>query len=167
MTRYDFEMDVTTWGELKDFCADESCDCVDCVVSGYEIRDSIQYELPYWARDYDWERVRDILDNVPEDNDDWYIDNGPGEWDLADSDDFDDFKRQVLEWGDEVEIWETEDVLEDEEDEVEQEDELSFDEIFFRKELIEGAAAVMTEIRHEQTMRQDQEKASFLNLIGG
>ena len=64
MTRQEFIDDVTTWGELLNFCSYEDCDlCEDIVDPGY-VDEYVNDSLGAWARDNDWRSLLGSLNNV-------------------------------------------------------------------------------------------------------
>lgn len=112
MTREEFLENVTTFGELKDFCYDQDCDLLEDVYDEEGRDDYIDEDLVELARDSSWEEMRDYLDNIPTGYE-WYR-NYDG-WEGLDDYDFDQYKRDVLEWMDDNGFWEEEE--EDEEEE--------------------------------------------------
>lgn len=113
MTRQEFIDNVTCMSDLIEFCADVDCDLL-CDVYDSEGRDDyINQNLLYdWARELDWELVRNILDDIPTGYDYYYYD---GDW--TGISDFQDWKQQVLEWCDECDVFsDDEEELEDDND---------------------------------------------------
>lgn len=116
MTRQEFIDNVTCMSDLIEFCADVDCDLL-CDVYDSEGRDDyINQNLLYdWARELDWEDVRNILDDIPTGYDYYYYDGvwtGISEWS-----DFQEWKQQVLEWCDECDVFsDDEEELEDDND---------------------------------------------------
>lgn len=173
MTRNDFLNDVNEWWELLDFCSDEGCDiCEDIIDSDQldeyitdDIRDSI-------ANEY-WYNIRDLLSDIHTGYG-YYRMNGSFDYDGMDEDDFNDYKDDVLEWGDNNDIWEDEpdeedgfdtDAMFDEEDSeldeppVEEED-------FSIGELMGFCGVVLLDIRREEAAEREREDAAFNQFIG-
>jgi hypothetical protein len=116
MTRTEFIEDVNDFYDLKRFCDDEGSSICDEIFAGDELRERVNDDLESLARSYTWDELRDYLNEVPEDND-WY------DWDFRCVDHlFNDYKDDVLEWGDENGIWDEE--AEDEDGEEETGDEI-------------------------------------------
>ncbi len=114
MTRQEFIDDITTWSELIDFCHDENIDYCDNVYSDERYNDHINDELEDTARNEGWQDVRDWLTSLPSGYD-YYIEDGYGEWEVADDDAFDDIRGEVIEYMDNNDYWD-----EDEEEEIEE-----------------------------------------------
>ena len=118
MLRQDFIDDITTWGELIDFCNDEDCDiCEDIYSEDARDEDIDRNSLVEWARGNSWQDLLNILRDIPTGSDYYYCDDY-GDWYEADDNMFEDRKRDVLEWMDDGGYWDDED-----------EDEEIFDEI--------------------------------------
>lgn len=116
MTRTEFIEDVNDFYDLKRFCDDEGSSICDEIFCGDELRERVSDDLESLARNYTWDELRDYLNEVPEDND-WY------DWDFRRVDYlFDNYKDDVLEWGDDNGIWDEE--AEDEDGEEETGDEI-------------------------------------------
>lgn len=121
MTRQEFIDDVTSFGDLLSFCYDNDCThiCEDVVDSEY--RDEyINDSLVDWARNDTWTELKDRLDELYNDTGyNYYIyDEYYGEYKGVDDDgdEFETYKRDVLEWMDDHEYWD-DDGEEDEEEE--------------------------------------------------
>lgn len=115
MTRNEFLNNVTTWGELIDFCNDEGCDYCDDIYSEESRDETINDYLVDWARNESWQDLFSRLDNI-ETGYDYYKEDDYGDWVGLSDDDFDDYKDDVLRWMDDNGYWDEEDeYLEDEE----------------------------------------------------
>lgn len=117
MTRQQFIDDVNYWWELIDFCNDNGCSYCDDVYSE-EIRDEhINECLVDMARNADsWLSLLDTLGNITIGYD-YYKCTDYGDWEGLDDYEFRDYKDDVLEWGDNNDIWE-----EDEEEPLHEDD---------------------------------------------
>ena len=115
MTRQEFIDNVTCMSDLIEFCTDVDCDLL-CDVYDSEGRDDYINEnlLCDWARECDWEEVRNILDDIPTGYDYYYYD---GDWHGINEWEFQDWKQQVFEWCDECDVFsDDEEELEDDND---------------------------------------------------
>lgn len=104
MTRDEFLDDVITFGDLKSFCYDEGCSILENVYDDEERDEQINDCLVDWAREDSWEALHRRLDDIPTGYE-WYCYDDYGEWRGLDDDDFESYKRDVLEWADDDEIW--------------------------------------------------------------
>ena len=108
MTREEFERDINSWDDLKDFCYNVDCSECDEVESEDTYNEWIEDNLVDWARNETWRDMLSILSRC-EDNSgySWYVwDDYHSEYRHADdAGDFDDYKERVLRWCDENEIW--------------------------------------------------------------
>ena len=117
MTRQEFIDDVTTWGELLNFCANEDCDlCEDIVDPGY-VDEYVNDSLVDWACNNDWRSLLGILNNVDDNSGYDYYRYDDYEYVPVDDDRdlFEEYKDSVLEWMDDNDYWPDGD--EDEEEE--------------------------------------------------
>jgi len=143
MTRADFEDNVTSFYDLIDWCNDNNCYVCEDIYYSESYDDYINGQLVDWARNSDWEELRDSLNDLPNGYE-YYLRDEYGDWRGLDDSDFDEFYREALEWGDDNEIWDDDDEEEapdedDEEEYVEEESEddepivemgVSFDDLF-------------------------------------
>lgn len=164
MTRQEFIDNVNNFGDLIDFCSDEGCDYCESIYYEDSFDDLVNDCVSGWARDTGWRDLRDRLNDIPTGYD-WY--DTSDEWRGLDGDDFDDYKDDVLSWGDDNEIWdepEEEDVEDfeigdafedDEEDDdyEEPEDGCSFEELF---------AASSSTIQKVATDESDDDEAAAM-----
>lgn len=149
MTRDEFMENVTTFGELKNFCYDWDCDMLDDVYDGDEMDECINECLVDWASNDTWQELYDRLGDIPSGYD-WYRNDDYDGWVGLDDYDFGQYKQEVLEWMDNNDQWE-----DDEEDEGGGND-------VFAEELARDAAA------HEQNKGDEIEDEDFSvgDLIG-
>lgn len=118
MTRQEFIDDVTSWGELLDFCSAEDCDICSYVYDEDYRDECIEDRLVDWARNNNWRELYDILDHLRDNSGyDYYIyDDYYDTWEPATDEDFERYKDDVLGWMDGNGYWE------DDEDESEEEE---------------------------------------------
>ena len=120
MTRTEFQEDVTSWWDLVDFCRENDCYYCDDIYDDDSKDDYINSMLSDMARNADcWRDLLDTLEAVPTGYD-FYRKNEYDEFYEADDDDFDSYKQDVLEWGDDNDVWDPdeEDAEDDEEPEM-------------------------------------------------
>ena len=122
MTRQEFIDDVTSFGDLLSFCYDNDCTDICENVIDSEYRDEyIEDNLVDWARNDTWTALRDRLNDFYDDTGyDYYIYDeyyGTYKGVYDDGDEFESYKRDVLEWMDDHEYWEDNDEEEEEEEE--------------------------------------------------
>lgn len=123
MFRNYFLDDITDFDDLKDFCDEYNCPVLDDVFDEDDLDERVNADV---SRRVDnggsWWEIRDWLGYIPTGYD-WYrlsdYDDYAG---LTDSD-FEDFKLEVLDWGDEHEIWDEENLVPEEDDAEEEEEE--------------------------------------------
>lgn len=114
MTRDEF-LEIDSWSDLLYFCSNEGCSICDDICHEDDRDDYINECLTDMARDaYDWKDLRDTLDNINTGWDYYRRDEYDGEWIGLDGDDFGEYLNDVLEWGDEEEVWDEPDEDEDE-----------------------------------------------------
>lgn len=122
MTRQQFIDEVNDWWELIDFCNDEGCSYCDDVYSEESRDDYINEELVDMARDADsWSSLLDTLNDITTGYD-YYRRTDYGDWEGLGDYEFSDYKDDVLEWGDNNDIWEEDEeepLPEDDADDVE------------------------------------------------
>lgn len=118
MTRQEFIETVTDWPELIDFARDnEMYDLTDDYLDDDDIDYEVNDALSEMVHD-DWRRVRDLLDNIPEDTG-YFHRVGWLNYEYVDEDDFLDLKDDVLEEADAQGYFDEddeEDIDEDEDD---------------------------------------------------
>lgn len=106
MTRQQFIEEITDWYKLIDFCDDEECDCCDDVYSEETRDDYINDKLVDMARNANsWSSLLDTLNDITVGYDHYrHTDNG--DWEGLGNFEFCEYKDEVLEWGDDNDIWE-------------------------------------------------------------
>lgn len=115
MTREEFIENVQSWNDLLQFCYDENCDYCEDVYDEDAKDDYFNNDIVDMARNAeDWRDLYRQLEDIPTGYD-YYICGDYG-WHGADDGDFDEYKSDVLSWGDDREVWD-EDDEEDEWDE--------------------------------------------------
>lgn len=140
MTRSEFIEDITSWGELLEFCSEEDCDVCENIHDDSELDTIMNDYIAEYAREYDWYALRDYLREIPTGYS-FYRENGMFDWDGLDDDDFDDYKDDVLRWADNNDVFEEEDeegetehneqpVAEEPEDPPIEDEDFTFDELF-------------------------------------
>lgn len=124
MTRQDFIDNVTTWGELLDFCNEEGSEICEDIFTEEE-RDQYITDnwLMDWARESSWWDLYQILDGIVTGYDYYELDDGEF-YSREDGDTtFEERKQEVLQWMDSGDWWDTDD------EEEELEDDLVYEEI--------------------------------------
>ena len=155
MTRNDFLNDVTEWWELLDFCSDEGCNiCEDIIDSDQLVEEDIR------DTNYSWRDIRDSLSEIPTGYG-YYRMNGSFDYDGMDENDFDSYKEDVLEWGDNNGVWE---------DEPDDEDDFDTDTMFNEEdfsigELMGFCGVVLLDIRREEAAERAREDEALNQLI--
>lgn len=137
MTRAEFIDEVQCWSELIDFCYDSECDYCSDVYDDDAKDEYFNEELVSLAENADgWRDLYRQLDDIPTGYD-YYIRNDYDEWRGADDGDFDSYKEDILEWGDNCDIWDEEEEDDIDEEEITDDEDLE-DEDF--EELEEGCS---------------------------
>lgn len=166
MTREEFEEIISSFDELIDWCYDYDCNICSCIYDKYAYNEFINEQLCDWAREYDWTEMRDILVNLPTGYD-YYTRNGYGEWEGLENYDFDDYYHDVLQWGDDNEIWDVEDEDPEEESQNcddEEETPIEIENISF-SELFLSSVSTMQAIRQKEEEHEIKEKEEFNEFI--
>ena len=176
MTREEFIENVQSWNDLMQFCYDENCYCCEDVYDEDAKDDYFNEILVDMARGADdWRDLYSQLEDIPTGYG-YYI-NGDDGWRGADDDDFEDYKSDVLSWGDDREVWEEddeeddwdEDVLEEgyEADEAsdEDEDDETLEEGCSLGELFTSSATKLQTIEIEAEREREQEEQFFEQFI--
>lgn len=175
MTREEFVENVTCWYELIDFCYDYGCDYCEAIYDDEQKDDYFDEELVEMARNASsWQELQEDLSDIPTDYD-FYIRDNYGEWRGADDDDFDNYKEDVLSWGDDREIWDEEDEDEfdellDEEDEIdetwdEDEEDMELEEGCSLGELFTSSATKLQTIEIEAEKEREREEKFFEQFL--
>ena len=118
MTRQEFEDNVTTWWELRDFCDEQRCDVMDGIYDEADYDDYINECLVDWARNDTWEELRNRLNDIPSGYD-YYRHDDYDDWEGLDDTDFRAVKAEVAERVDDYGCWDDEDEEDEEDDEEE------------------------------------------------
>lgn len=109
MTRNQFIEEVNCWSELIDFCYDYDCSYCEDVYNEDSKDEYFDSELVEYARNaQNWRDMLEYLQDIPTGSE-YYIRDNYDDWHEADDDDFDNYKNDVLEWGDNSEVWDEED----------------------------------------------------------
>lgn len=82
MTRNEFWENITDWGELKEFWADNECDYCDDIYDEYDRNSEIDSDIGEYCGDYSWDALRDVLNDIPTDYD-YYRRNSAFDWEGA------------------------------------------------------------------------------------
>jgi len=97
MTLEQFDEEICDFGDLKDWCYEHECDICEDIYSEDDMNYQINESLVDWAREYEWQELYRILDNIPS-GENWYRWSDYGEWVYAEGD-FDEYKEDVRRWG--------------------------------------------------------------------
>ena len=170
MTRQEFINDVNDFAELIDFCNDVGCSiCEDLVY--YETMDDYIWDA---IRDWDsgWEELRDALDSI-DTAPYWYLHEGWMDFHGVD-DEFDDYKREVLEEADEYNYFDDEDEDDDEDawyshDHEERDDEIAMPSMDFQSVFTDGQSGYHAIVLERQRNQQafDASLKSAVEVITG
>ena len=167
MTRNEFLENVSTFGDLKDFCCDEDCSLLEDVYDEEGRDDYINECLMDWTREDSWQDLYSRLDSIPTGYD-WYRYDDYGDWCGLDDEDFEDYKGDVLEWADDHGVWdddEEEDMDEDcFEDEPEDDEPAPEEEDFSVGDLIGMCVVALGTIQSEDARRAREEEEEFRRL---
>ena len=150
MTRNEFIDNITEWYELKDFCSDFDCDVCEDIYDDDDYDDIVEEDIRDAIADYGWRDIRDFLGNLPSGYY-YYRRNSAFDYDGLDDDDFEDYKEDVLEWGDDYGAW-------DEEETIEEED-------FSIDDLIGMCSVVFVAIQNDEVEKQQEEDEAFAQLL--
>lgn len=112
MTRQEFVENVTSFGELIDFCQEEQIDTCDDIYDAEYINDIILENIREMC---DWEQIRDFISGIPA-GCDYYREDGYGGYEDAGYY-FEDYKHDVLRYMDDTASWDEEDEDDNPEDE--------------------------------------------------
>lgn len=175
MTREEFIENVRSWNDLLQFCYDEDCDYCEDVYDEDAKDDYFNEDIVDMARDAeDWRDLYRQLEDIPTGYD-YYI-NGDYGWRGADDRDFEEYKSDVLSWGDDNGVWDEdeedewdEDVLEEEYEvdkaSEEDEDDEEIEEGCSLGELFSSSAAKLQTIEIETEREREQAKQFFEQFI--
>lgn len=156
MTRHEFIENIDNWEELLDFCYNYNCDICDNVYDSEERDEYIDNNFYGLCREECWTTVRDYLNEIPTENDYYKNNCSYLDWTgLDNEDDFEGYKQDALDWGDDNDIWDEEesDKEEEELDPVPEED-ISTSELFSMcSERFQKFKGEVTELRDEEDER--------------
>lgn len=120
MTRTEFKENITSWGDLIGYCDNMGWDFMSNVYSEGSMDDFVDEKICDLIKHVNWREVREYLDDLS-DGYDYYILTEDDGFEGADDYDFDRYKLDILEYGDEQGVWEADEEDETEED-IEEED---------------------------------------------
>ena len=114
MTREEFNNDINTVWELRDFCWDVSCEIGDEIYDA-DGRDDYIHECQLCDYNDSWQNLLRFLQDIPTGYDWYYVDDYGAWFGFDDGDpEFDEFKDRIRDWCDDNGVFDEED--EDEED---------------------------------------------------
>ena len=122
MTREEFFEEYTTWDSLFDICGEVRCDIMEDVMSCESVDDMINEYLQDWARDDNWDEVRDRLNDIPAGYD-WYRYDGY-DWYGLDVDDLNQYINEVADYLEEIGYFDTEEEDEEQEEQPEEDEDI-------------------------------------------
>lgn len=170
MTRSEFLDNITEWYELKDFCNDFDCDVCEDIYDDDDYDDCVEEDIRDAIADYGWRDIRDFLGNLPGGYD-YYRRNSTLDYDGLGDDDFEDYKEDVLEWGDDCGVWEDEeeyaeddDFLGSQEEEPDEEESVE-EEDFSVGDLIGMCGVVFVAIQNDEAEKQKEDDEAFAQLL--
>lgn len=172
MTRSEFLDNITEWYELKDFCNDFDCDVCEDIYDDDDYDDCVDEDIRDAIADYSWRDIRDFLGNLPSGYD-YYRRNSALNYDGLGDDDFEDYKEDVLEWGDDYGVWEDEeeeeyaeddDFLDSQEEEPDEEESVE-EEDFSVGDLIGMCGVVFVAIQNDEAEKQKEDDEAFAQLL--
>lgn len=123
MTREEFQENVNSWYDLREFCNEYDCEVCSDIYSQDEMDEEIDNSIVDMAREAtDWRDLLSKLEDIPTE-DEYYIKNGYGDFTEVDEEDFDYHKDDVFDWAENEGVFDEEDE-EDEEPEEESEEDI-------------------------------------------
>lgn len=165
MTRDEFIEGVRCWHELIDFCYDYGCSYCENVYDDEQKDDYFNDDLVEMARNADsWQDMLEELNDIP-DGHDYYIRDDYGDWRGAGTDDFDEYKDDVLRWADDREVWDEDDEEEYDADESSEEDDETLEEGCSLGELFTSSATKLQTIEIEAEREREQAEQFFEQFI--
>ncbi len=170
MTRGEFAENIVSWSDLLNFCSENSCYICDEIYGEEELDSTIDERIAHW--DGSWRELLDMLKDIPSD-DYYYRLSYDNEWEGVD-DCFEDYKDDVLLWGDERGVWDEEDT--DEEysddddilelpDEDEPEDNAVAEEDFSVDDLIGMCSNTFIKMQNENKRERQNDEAAFSQFL--
>ena len=98
MTREEFQENVNSWYDLREFCNEYGCEVCSDIYSQDEMDEEIDNSIVDMAREAtDWRDLLSKLEDIPTE-DEYYIKNGYGDFTEVDEEDFDYHKDDVFDW---------------------------------------------------------------------
>lgn len=97
MNANDFLENVNDYYELKEFCSEVGCEYCDCILDNGGLDEEVDYALGEYIRDYSWDEIRDLLDEIPIGYE-WYRRDSSFDYVGLDGSAFEDSKDEVYEW---------------------------------------------------------------------
>lgn len=96
MTIAEFEETIVSWYDLLPFCSESGCPECDDIIYGDDLASRVESDLVEDTRYYTWTDIRSMLNEI-EDGHEFYRHDGSFDYVCVD-DDFETYKRYVLEW---------------------------------------------------------------------
>lgn len=110
MTRDEFIDNIEDFGDLKEFCYENECDYLDNIYHSDDLDQMVCEDIRDATRGLYWYQIRDELSVIPElDDDQYFRADGSFDYVALDDSDFDGYKRRVLNWADNNDVWEDDD----------------------------------------------------------
>lgn len=167
MTRQQFIDEVNDWWELIDFCNDEGCSYCDDVYSEESRDDYINEKLVDMARNADsWSELLDILNDIAT-GFDYYSRDDYGEWYGLGDYEFNEYRDNVLEWGDDNDIWEEEEEDEPLLDDDDEDDDFVADEPMSIGELMGACSSQLQQIGTDKKAETAADDEAFEVFVAG
>ena len=122
MTREEFQENVNSWYDLREFCNEYGCEGCSDIYSQGEMDEEIDNSIVDMAREAtDWRDLLSKLEDIPTE-DEYYIKNGYGDFTEVDEEDFDYHKDDVFDWAENEGVFDEEDEEDEEPEEGSEED---------------------------------------------
>lgn len=168
MTRQYVVDEVRTWRDLIIVCQDIGCDVCDDVCSDEYVDGEIERYIYDNIYNYGWRDIQNYL-HRHDDGYEYYIDSDTGWIGVCDGDDtFDDYKDNVLTYGDDYECWEEEDEDNADDEYTLVDDSPVFElEDFSIDELMCSCKSTFDEINASAIRSRQEEDESFASMLMG
>lgn len=155
---------------MLDFCSDEGCNICEDIIDSDQLDEYVEEDIR--DTNYSWRDIRDSLSEIPTGYG-YYRMNGSFDYDGMDENDFDSYKEDVLEWGDNNGVWEDEPDDEDDfdtdtmfnEEDSEPDEPPVEEEDFSIGELMGFCGVVLLDIRREEAAERAREDEALNQLI--
>lgn len=108
MTRSEFLSDVGDFWSLRDFCYSAGSYYFDDIYDESAKDDYVDDYLNSLGSSDEWRDVLVFLENIPDNESDWYRLDSYSGFIALDCNDFSEMKNEVLEWADENSVWDEE-----------------------------------------------------------